>query len=105
MKRIKQIILSFKLEAVIWTVGLLYLFFLDTHGSQHFTLCPLKNMGLDFCPGCGLGISIHYLFHLDFVSSFKAHPLGSFAVAVLLSRIIKLTYTSIKNSKIKFQTN
>jgi hypothetical protein len=42
------------LEAAIWIGALLYLAILHTPGETHFTICPINNLGFDFCPGCGL---------------------------------------------------
>lgn len=74
-------------EAFIWSAAIILLFFINISGESHFTLCPLKNIGLDFCPGCGLGSSIHHLLHLNFQDSYNAHPLGIFAVIILIHRI------------------
>lgn len=76
-------------EALIWICGLSALAMWS--GETHFTLCPLKNAGLDICPGCGLGRSIALLFHGEFAASLRAHPLGLFAVIVLSFRIVNLT--------------
>lgn len=86
-------------EALIWTGGLLALALINTDDSSHFTICPLKSIGIDFCPGCGLGSSIHYLLHFEIEQSFNAHPLGIFAFAVLLHRIYELTGNSFKKIK------
>ncbi len=59
--------------------------------DAHYSLCPLNAVGINFCPGCGLGHSISWLFHGNLTASFNSHPLGIFAVIVLISRIIKLT--------------
>ena len=80
------------IELLTWTTGLLLLALIDTIDTQgHFTLCPLKNVGWDFCPGCGLGRSINQFFNGQLEASLKAHPLGIFAVIVLSFRIIDLT--------------
>lgn len=84
-------------EAYIWTIGLLLLSFLNPHES-HFTLCPLANLGFEFCPGCGLGKSISFLFRGNIVDSFRTHPLGVFAVGVLVCRIISLCKQSYHKS-------
>lgn len=81
-------------EALVWILGLFYLASIHSPGETHFTICPLANIGIDFCPGCGLGNSISYLFKGDFISSFNAHPLGVFALIVLTLRIINI----IKNN-------
>jgi len=82
------------LEALIWILGLTYLAFFNSPDSAHFTICPFANLGIDFCPGCGLGNSISYLFKGDFVASFHSHPLGIFALLIIIIRII----TIIKNN-------
>jgi len=81
-------------EALIWILGLTYLAFFNFTGTTHFTICPLANLGIDFCPGCGLGNSISYLFKGDFIASFHSHPLGIFALIIITFRII----TIIKNN-------
>ena len=74
-----------KKEAFIWIAALIFLAFQDP-GHHHYTLCPISNMGFDFCPGCGLGRSISYLFRGAFEASLHAHPLGIPAVFILLFR-------------------
>ena len=81
-------------EALVWIFGLAYLLFIHNPGESHFTICPLANLGFEFCPGCGLGNSISYLFKGDIISSFQSHPLGIFALIVLTLRIINI----IKNN-------
>lgn len=56
----------------------------------HFTFCILKLSGFNFCPGCGLGHSISYFFHGNIQASLSSHPLGIFAVIIILLRIFKL---------------
>ena len=83
-------------EAVVWLAGLVLLFFMDTD-SSHISLCPLRNAGFDFCPGCGLGRSVSLLFHGEVSASLQAHPLGIFAVVILSFRIGNLTKQYIQN--------
>lgn len=78
------------LEAIAWTLGLTALGCLDPTNETHITICPLANLGFEFCPGCGLGRSISFLFRGDFLQSFQSHPLGLFAVIILSFRIFKL---------------
>jgi len=91
-------------EALIWISGILVLAFINVDGSSHFSVCPFKNIGIDFCPGCGLGKSIHYLLSLEIDKSLNAHPLGLFAFAVLLRRIYELLKVPLINSKKLFTT-
>jgi len=86
-------------EALIWISGLIYLALFSPADQTHFTICPIKNLGFDFCPGCGLGHSITLLFHGQFVQSFYNHPLGFFAVIIIFHRIYKLLKTTIINHK------
>lgn len=83
-------------EAIIWVTGLILLATLDT-GGNHLSLCPLKNAGYEFCPGCGLGTSISRVFHGEFYASLQAHPLGIFAVVILSFRIVNLTKLYFRN--------
>ena len=85
-------------EAIIWILGLTYLAFFNSPETAHFTICPFANLGIDFCPGCGLGNSISYLFDGDFASSFHTHPLGIFAFIIITFRII----TIIKNNRRRY---
>ncbi|MEO5910036.1 MAG: DUF2752 domain-containing protein [Pelobium sp.] len=64
-------------------------------GSPHSSLCPLAWLGFKFCPGCGLGHSLYYLMHFQFLNSWHAHPIGIFAFFVIIYRICTLTLKTI----------
>lgn len=91
-------------EAIIWIVALAYLITIDPYESDHLSFCLFHNLGINFCPGCGIGRSISMIFHGDFTGSFNMHPLGFFALIILLYRIITLTtgfrITFSKNKKV-----
>jgi len=91
-------------EAFIWITGLIILACINTDGSAHFTVCPFNNLGIEFCPGCGLGRSVHYFLHIQIEQSLHTHPLGIFAFAVLVRRIIDLLKDSLTNQKTFFKT-
>lgn len=91
MKTLKKYFAQY-FELFAWTTGLLLLAFMNPAAEEHFSFCIFKWMGISFCPGCGLGHSISWLFHGELVRSFNEHPLGIFAVIILLQRI----YTLIK---------
>lgn len=74
------------LELLFFCGALVCLFFLDDK-QPHVSLCPLAAIDFKYCPGCGLGHAIHYLLHLKFQQSWDAHPLGFFAVPVIIYRI------------------
>lgn len=61
------------------------------------SLCPLKALGIRWCPGCGIGHSIHYTLHLNFAAAWKAHILGIPATTVLTYQIIKSLRFTNKN--------
>ena len=86
------------IEALIWISALVYLYFINA--NSHFSFCIFKNLGIDFCPGCGLGRSIHYLMHFEVAKSISVHPLGIFALPVLLHRIFVLIYNGFSNKEI-----
>lgn len=77
------------LEAFVWIGALIVLAFSDPMAS-HYSLCPLHNMGFDWCPGCGLGHSISWLFRGQIEQSFYAHPLGIPALIIILFRIFSI---------------
>ncbi|MBK0379958.1 DUF2752 domain-containing protein [Mucilaginibacter segetis] len=59
-------------------------------GQSHYTLCPFKLLGFKWCPGCGLGHAISFLFHGDVRRSFGAHWLGIPVLFVIIYRIYSL---------------
>lgn len=95
MKRFFKII-SKNAEAILWFLGLIYLATINPYSSDHLTLCGFKLLGFDNCPGCGLGRSISLIFRGDIHSSFDMHPLGFFALTLILWRIFNLIYKFLK---------
>ena len=77
-------------ELLFWVAALVALAFTDPSGPAHFSLCPLKAMGITWCPGCGLGHSIAFFMHGDIRNSFHAHWLGIPAFFIILYRIYDL---------------
>jgi hypothetical protein len=80
----------FLVEALLWTGALLAVYVLDPSGPGRVDLCLFHRVGLDFCPGCGLGGSIHHLLHGDFAGSWKLHPLGAPALLIIGARAASL---------------
>lgn len=92
-------------ECLIWVAALLALGFSDP-GGTHYSLCVFRWLGWEHCPGCGLGHSIAFLLRGDLASSFHSHPLGPFALAILLHRIGVLSirmYQKLKSPQYGFQ--
>lgn len=81
----------FPLEIVVWLAALVVLKIYNPGSDQHLVVCPLQRAGIAFCPGCGLGRSMACVLDGDFTVAWSCHPLGIFAVIVLIYRIIHLT--------------
>jgi hypothetical protein len=96
-KAILQHLKALPFEALIWLTGLIILAFSQASPENHFTICPLALSGFDWCPGCGLGRSVSYLFEGEIRLSFATHPLGIPAVIILTFRIIQLLKHYIKS--------
>ncbi|MGB8193485.1 MAG: DUF2752 domain-containing protein [Chitinophagaceae bacterium] len=86
-------------EAFAWIGALILPAFVDPFAETHFSWCFFKNIGISWCPGCGLGKSLALLYRGNFSQSFFAHPLGIFAFLVLLNRIIILLKKNLTHSK------
>ncbi|RZK53444.1 MAG: DUF2752 domain-containing protein [Pedobacter sp.] len=100
MKYIK----SFPIELTFWILALVLLATANSH-EHHFSLCPLANLGVTWCPGCGLGRSITALFHGDVSASFSHHWFGIPALILIGSRIYQLAkqlFNKQKEINLKF---
>lgn len=64
------------------------------------SLCFFDWVGIDFCPGKGLGHSISYTFRGDFGAAFQAHLAGPASVIILSGRIIYLWKELYQESKL-----
>jgi hypothetical protein len=73
-------------EQVIWITALLLLFFW-TPSEAETSLCILRFMGFQSCPGCGIGHSIHFALHFDFSEAWQHHFAGIPATVVMLFKI------------------
>jgi hypothetical protein len=85
------------LQAFSWTIVLVVLFFMD-RGSASGSLCLFRFLGLENCPGCGIGHSISEALHFNFSKSFEAHIMGLPATFFLILFIIRTFISSIKQS-------
>ncbi|MBC7887486.1 MAG: DUF2752 domain-containing protein [Ferruginibacter sp.] len=78
-------------ELIFWITGICLLFFMNAAPAQP-SLCFFRFIGLDSCPGCGIGHSIHHALHLRFAQSVQEHIAGIPAVLIILFRIKQLSY-------------
>lgn len=83
-------------EAIIWICGLIYLAAGAPGGN--WSICPLDILGLDFCPGCGLGKSVSLIFKGEWEQAWAAHPLGFAALPILSIRSLSLLHKTITNN-------
>jgi len=72
-------------ELLIWLGALVLLYFLDVE-QEHFSLCVINALGFSWCPGCGIGHSIHYALQLDFSNAWREHYFGIPATGIILFR-------------------
>lgn len=100
--KLKKAISFFRLnlEGVVWIIALCLLAFMDPANTQQ-SLCLLHNLGVESCPGCGLGHSVSSAFHGDFDGSFRQHPLGLAAIVLLSFRSFQVFYQNIKYQLLK----
>lgn len=87
MKDFSVYLTRIPLELVFWTGGLIAILFLEPNSASHLSLCPLSQLGFDWCPGCGLGRSMNLLAAGQFKESWSMHPLAIVAYAVIFHRI------------------
>ncbi|TRX62515.1 DUF2752 domain-containing protein [Carboxylicivirga sp. M1479] len=90
MKRVTYQFKNSHLEAYFWLIALVSLAVSSPDDASHYTLCIFKNLGFDFCPGCGLGHAITYLFHGQLIESWQSHPLALVAIIVLVYRSVSI---------------
>jgi len=57
---------------------------------QDFSFCPVANLGITWCPGCGIGRSLSHLLQGHLRESLQMHWFGIPALLILLSRIFIL---------------
>lgn len=88
-------------ELTFWALAITLLAMMPPGVDPHYSFCLFKMFGLPFCPGCGLGHSISYLFHGNIRASLSSHPLGIFAVIIILLRIYKLVQLHLFFKKVK----
>lgn len=93
-------------ELIFWmlALGLLAIAAPEPYGhAHHFTLCPLANLGIEWCPGCGLGRSLVQLLHCNIIESWKHHWFGVPALIIIVFRFVELLKWNIKSFKINYK--
>ncbi len=85
-KHIKHIFTNY-FEIAVFLAGLLFMALLDPVTDYKSSWCLYEIVGINFCPGEGLGHSIAYIFRADIYKAMEANILGPFAIIILISRI------------------
>jgi hypothetical protein len=89
-------------ELFFWAAAIIALAAADPSVEPQYPLCPLKLMGITWCPGCGIGHAISWLIHGDLVKSFHAHWLGVPALILIVYRIYILAKALFRKSEQSF---
>lgn len=100
--QIKAYIQRIHIELIVWPTAFVLLYFMDPAQNNGLSFCILKQVGIPWCPGCGLGHSISFLLHGEWRAALKNHPLGPFAIVVLTYRtyqLIRLQWQSFAELK------
>ncbi|MFD2144514.1 DUF2752 domain-containing protein [Mucilaginibacter antarcticus] len=82
--------LKSNLELIFWVAAIIALAAANPSLESQYPLCPLKLMGIAWCPGCGIGHAISWLLHGNIAKSWQAHWLGVPAVIIITYRIFVL---------------
>ena len=89
-KKFSGFLYYLNIELIVWIAALLYLGIGNFEQGSQFSFCPLHNLGIHFCPGCGIGRSISFLLHGNFLQSIHTHWLGPLAFVIICMRLIQL---------------
>ena len=78
------------IEGFVWIIALVIPVLIEPGAGTHFSWCLFKNAGIEWCPGCGLGESIAWLYRGEIIASLRSHPLGIVTVLILSWRIFTI---------------
>jgi hypothetical protein len=85
-------------ESMFWILALISLLLLSGDISTG-SICLWSMIGIDFCPGCGIGRSVGLLLRGDIHASLQAHWLGIPALLAISFRLIQLFNLISQNHK------
>lgn len=98
MKEIRYWFGRFPLELLLWVAALAAVLSIQPYDTAAFSLCPLDMLGIEGCPGCGLGRAMNLLARGEFRASWSLHPLAGLAYAAIFHRIWTLS-KQLKNKR------
>jgi hypothetical protein len=85
--KLKQL-LTQNTELILWLMALVFVWIMPTTPLQSF--CVFKQLGITFCPGCGIGKAMHEAMHAQWLTSWHYHKFGLPALAIITWRILQL---------------
>lgn len=97
MKKVR--LFDLPLEGIVWFIGLIWIM-LTGHDNHAISFCFFKFIGLEFCPGCGLGHAIYQLATGNFLHAWQLQPMSYIALPILIYRIyydFSLSYQLFKH--------
>jgi len=86
MKGLSKRMNQWPLELIFW-IGSMAAILTINPEVEAISICPLHQMGLDWCPGCGLGRAMNLLASGEFQASWRLHPAAGLAFGVIFHRI------------------
>ena len=86
MKELRHRLQTIPLELILWIGSIIAILTINPY-SDSVSLCPLDNLGFDWCPGCGLGRGMNLLVRGEFLASWEMHPLSGLGFGVIFHRI------------------
>jgi len=92
MKGLSKRMNQWPLELIFW-IGSMAAILTINPEVEAISICPLHQMGLDWCPGCGLGRAMNLLASGEFQASWSLHPAASLAYGAIFHRIWVLLKT------------
>lgn len=102
---VRKIAARVNLELIFWCAALAAPLFINPYEKMSLDFCLFHSLGINFCPGCGLGRALALLYRGDLAASFMTHPLAILFVAIIGSRIVTLIRMSVENSNHRIGVN
>ena len=86
MNEVKNWTKQILLELIFWIGSLAAILSINPE-IDAFSLCPLHNLGIEWCPGCGLGKAMNLLARGELKESWQMHPAAVLAYGAIFHRI------------------
>jgi hypothetical protein len=75
-------------EWIALSIGLVLMAIMNPYTDYASTWCLFENVGINFCPGEGLGHSIAFFVRGEYASAMEANFMGPAALFIIISRIL-----------------